>query len=214
MIASTDSHKFKDIAQKYFEEQLDRQVFWILKSIPQLVSSSLEEHADKMRSQIVFKSQMTSFHILCFNKLFITTICEKRKSKDHFLNQYEANLCKLTNKEENEFQSEIKNISKNIVDFSSFFKYNGLPAKEESDLTKMLKWAIKNSEKKGYHNPLDVMKWEESLSTERKKSVPKAAELGSKLSSAEEQFKKLGQKIPSYSKYISIKQVKNPDNKG
>ena len=129
---------------------------------------------------------MTSFHIFCFNKLFVTTICEKRKSKDHFFQEYNANLCKLTNKEENIFQSEIKNITKNILDFNSFFKYTGLPVKEESELTKMLKWAIKSSEKKGYHSPLDVMKWEEALSTERKKSNPKvAAELGSKLSSAE-----------------------------
>ena len=105
MIAASDSHKFSDIAEKYFSEQLDRQVFWILKSIPELLSSSLEEHADKMRSQIVFKSQMTSFHIFCFNKLFVTTICEKRKSKDHFFQEYNANLCKLTNKEENIFQS-------------------------------------------------------------------------------------------------------------
>jgi hypothetical protein len=34
MVAVTDSHKFKDVVEKYFSEQLDRQVFWILKSIP------------------------------------------------------------------------------------------------------------------------------------------------------------------------------------
>ena len=41
-----------------------------------------------------------------------------------------------------------------------------------------------------------------------------ATELGSKISSAEEQFKKLAENIPSYSKFISIKQVKNPEKKG
>ena len=130
MVSATDSHKFKDIVEKYFSEQLDRQVFWILKSIPELISSSLEENADKMRSQIVFKSQMTSFHILCFNKLFITTVCENRKSKEHFFNEYDSNLCKLSNKEEDIFQAEVKNITKNIQDFESFFKYTGLPIKE------------------------------------------------------------------------------------
>ena len=88
---------------------------------------------------------MTSFHIFCLNKLFITTVCQKRASKAAFFNEYNANLCKLTNKEENELQSQIKHISKNILTFNDFFKYVGLPVKEESDLTKMLKWAIKNS---------------------------------------------------------------------
>ena len=70
LLAVSDDFKFQDLAEKYFFEQLDRQLFWILKAIPELLSSSLEENADKMRSQIVFKTQMTSFHILCFNKLF------------------------------------------------------------------------------------------------------------------------------------------------
>ena len=85
MISVTDDFKFADIANEYFMEQLDRQVFWILKSVPELVSSSLEESADKVRSKLVFKSQMTSFHILCFYKLFITSICEKRENKTSFL---------------------------------------------------------------------------------------------------------------------------------
>lgn len=50
MCSVCDSHKFKDVAEKYFTEQLDRQVFWILKSVPELLSSSMEENADKMRS--------------------------------------------------------------------------------------------------------------------------------------------------------------------
>lgn len=105
LLAVSDDFKFQDLAEKYFFEQLDRQVFWILKAIPELLSSSLEENADKMRSQIVFKTQMTSFHILCFNKLFITTVCERRANKAAFLSEYEANLCKLTNKEETQLQT-------------------------------------------------------------------------------------------------------------
>ena len=213
MLSVTDSHKFKDIAEKYFEEQLDRQVFWILNKIPELLSSSLEEHADKMRSEIVFKTQMTSFHIFCMYKLFISTVCEKRANKEGFFNEYDENLCKLTNKEENILQREIKNISKNIVSFDQFFNYIGLPIKQESELTKMLKWAIKNSERKGYHSALDVQKWEEALSMDRKKSSQKV-EVISKVSTGEEQFKKLAEKIPSYSKYISIKQEKHPEKKG
>ena len=77
----------------------------------------------------------------------------------------------------------------------------------------MLKWAIKNSEKKGYHSALDVMKLEESLSSDKKKLKEKL-ELSAKMTSGEEQFKKLGEKVPSYSSFITIKQVPNPDKKG
>ena len=38
MLSATDSHKFKDIMEAYFFEQLDRQVFWILNSIPELLA--------------------------------------------------------------------------------------------------------------------------------------------------------------------------------
>lgn len=74
LLSASDSHKFKEIAELYFLEQLDRQVFWILKKVPELLSDSLEEQADKLRTQIVFKTQMTSFHIFCFYKLFISDV--------------------------------------------------------------------------------------------------------------------------------------------
>jgi hypothetical protein len=60
---------------------------------------------------------MTSFHIFCFYKLFITSVCEKRASKAGFLAEYEANLCKLSNKEETQFQSEIKQITQKVLSF-------------------------------------------------------------------------------------------------
>lgn len=207
LLAVSDSYKFKDLAEKYFFEQLDRQVFWILKSIPELLSSSLEESADKMRSQIVFKTQMTSFHIFCFYKLFITTVCEKRASRDALLGEYDSNLCKLTNHEENQLQAEIKKISQTVLTFNDYFAYVGLRKREEPELLKMLKESIKNSEAKEYHSKEDVSRWEENLNRERKKSTSKA-ELASKLSSGEEQFKKLAENMPAYSKFITIRQQK------
>lgn len=54
----------------------------------------------------------------------------------------------------------------------------------------MLKEAIKNSEVKGYHSKEDVARWEEAITKERKRSMSKS-ESTSKLTSGEEQFKKL-----------------------
>lgn len=37
MLSAVDSHKFSDVAEAYFSEQLDRQVLWILKAVPELL---------------------------------------------------------------------------------------------------------------------------------------------------------------------------------
>ncbi len=68
------------------------------------------------------------------------------------LNQYDANLCKLTNKEETYFQTEIKKISKTILNFNDFFNYVGLKNRDENEVVKLLKDAIKNSLNKQYHS--------------------------------------------------------------
>ncbi len=98
ILSVVDSHKFSDVAEAYFQEQLDRQVLWILKAVPELLDESIQEDVDKERARVVFKSQMTSFHIFCFYKLFIGEICEKRKNKEKMLEEYEDNLCKFSNK--------------------------------------------------------------------------------------------------------------------
>jgi hypothetical protein len=35
-LSGTDTHKFSQIVEEYFSEQLDRQVLWILKIVPEL----------------------------------------------------------------------------------------------------------------------------------------------------------------------------------
>lgn len=204
ILSATDSFKFKEVAEQYFLEQLDRQVFWILKAVPELISESLEDQADKKRTEIVFKSQMTSFHIFCFYKLFITEVCEKRNSKAHFLAEYEANLCKLTNKEETDFQRAVFQIPKKVVNFQEFFKFVGLKERSEEELRALLKNAIKNSERKEYHNKFEVLKMEEALTCERKKTSQNKADLIPKLPSSEEQFRKLSANISNYNRFIHV----------
>lgn len=151
---------------------------------------------------------MTSFHMLCFYKLFLTQIVQKRSSTSHLLDEYESNLCKLTNKEENFFQEEIFKISKKVLSFPDYFKYVGLPERPELEVVKLLKDAIKNSERKEYHNKYDVMKWEDAIKSLRRKSTSKVDDTP-KLPSSEEQFRKLYANIPSYSKFIKLSSSKN-----
>lgn len=132
LLTGVDSHKFKEIAEAYFSEQLDRQVLWILKAVPELLNETMEEDVDVNRAKIVFKSQMTSFQMFCFYRLFIGEVCEKRASRGEMLEEYEDNLCKLSNKEEVEFQDKIFALQKNVTSFNAFFEYVGLPPREEN----------------------------------------------------------------------------------
>lgn len=70
------------------------------------------------------------------------------------LEEYQYNLCKLSNKEEEEFQKKTFEIKKNVTNFAEFFKYVGLKERNEQETLAMLKQAIKNSEKKKYHGEL------------------------------------------------------------
>ena len=87
-LSVADSFKFSDVVEPYFEEQLDRHVLWILKAVPELITVLQEKDVDEAKVKIVFKSQMTSFHIFCFYKLWITEVCEKRKSRKLMLQEY------------------------------------------------------------------------------------------------------------------------------
>lgn len=77
----------------------------------------------------------------------------------------------------------------------------------------MLKEAIKNSELKAYHSRQDVERWEENLNRERRKSIAKS-DHSNKMSSGEEQFKKLAENLPAYNKFITVVQEKKEDKKG
>ncbi len=91
-----------------------------------MLDESLDEEVDKKRSVTVFKSQITSFQILCFYKLFITEVCEKRKSREELLSQYEGNLAKLSNKEEENLQKNVVGIFSKVTSFDELFKYLGI----------------------------------------------------------------------------------------
>lgn len=97
-----------------------------------------------------------------------------------------------------------------MLEFNDFFKFTGLKQRSTAEITKMLKEAIKNSERKEYHSKYEVMKWEEAINTERKKSQPKI-EIVQKLPSSEEQFRKLYENIPSYKKFIHVTPIKKEE---
>lgn len=55
------------------------------------------------------------------------------------LEEYENNLCKLTNKEEEYFQKKVFEIQKTVTNFNEFFQYVGLKQRNDEEVVEMLK---------------------------------------------------------------------------
>jgi len=74
----TTKAKFEDVVEAYTGEQLDRQVMWLLRSIPELEPKGADKKpidlTDVNRPQVSFKAELTSYHILCFYKLYLNTV--------------------------------------------------------------------------------------------------------------------------------------------
>lgn len=64
----SERYSFDDIVEAYFEEQLDRQVFWILTKIPELDDSKNYGNVvlDDNRVEITFMSQIISYLLVIF----------------------------------------------------------------------------------------------------------------------------------------------------
>lgn len=74
-VFATLSKKFKysDIMTEYMEEQLDRQVLWLLKEIPELdfenkKFKNVGKVNEKERVKVCFETQKTSYYLILFFK--------------------------------------------------------------------------------------------------------------------------------------------------
>jgi hypothetical protein len=104
---------------------------------------------------ITFKAQETSFHMLCFYRLYLRIVRDQFATARDLFTHFEENYCRLANSVENELQSGIFAIFAQIDSFDKYYQYVGLRAKSPEELTAQLKQAVKNSKAKGYHGTFD-----------------------------------------------------------
>lgn len=134
------------------QEQLDRQVFWLLKNIPELKDQN--EEISEERAMITFKSQQTSYQILLFWVMMSRFFSTNFKTVENLLKVYETNLGRLTDKLENEIQANCKKILE-VATYEEFFSFIGKENVTQSELNKRLKNAIGNSKRRKYHGTDD-----------------------------------------------------------
>ena len=146
-------HKYNQILQAYFDEQLDRQVFWLLQSVPELGDESFDKDFGEQRAQHTFKVQSTSYQMFALSINMIKIIGEEKQPSE-LLKNYEENLCKLSNSAEEKIQKVCFDILK-INNYEEFFKIVGLPSLSTEQVISKLRQAVVNSKNKKYHGTID-----------------------------------------------------------
>jgi len=146
----SEKYSFEDLVEKYSEEQLDRQVFWILQKIPELgknenfiIEGSIEE--------VAFKSQAVSYSIVMVCKHYYSEMRRQYGSWANLLAYLEAHKCKLPNSLEDLLQRKFKYCIEQVDSFELYYSQVGLKPKNKEELTDALKKAKANSLRKKYH---------------------------------------------------------------
>ena len=110
LVTVSQKYKFEDVLPAYLEEQMDRQVFWMLREIPELDHTD-EKYKDKevvmeeARSEVCFKTGVAGFHITLFFFQLNKMVIEKGgKNLVKFCQFLDSHYGCLEEKDEDAFQ--------------------------------------------------------------------------------------------------------------
>ena len=156
VMLSLSDKKIEELLPSYIEEQMDRQIFWILQEIPEFEKLINSSEVDDIRAKICFKCGLTGQQLLLFYYYFMNKIiygeCDSLKK---FAEKVDQNYCCLTETEIDKHRIEINKILK-IDNFEEFYKFMNMEVPSKDDLNKKLKQAFENSKKKKYHGTDEI----------------------------------------------------------
>lgn len=153
----SEKYKFEDVIKYVNEEQLDRQVFWILKKIPELEDDSGTIAVDENRVRVTFNSQIMGYLLVCFYHDYIKILKGKFKTWVGMLEYMEGKICKLDDDTENKIQQAFFHTEETIKDYKDYYQHIGVEVKNFDDICQRLKEAVKNSKRKKYHGSIDEL---------------------------------------------------------
>lgn len=151
----SEKYSFKDVVEHLHEEQLDRQVFWILKKIPELEDDTGVISVDENRVRVTFSSQIMGYLLVCFYHDYIKILRTRFKTWNTMLEYMETHSCKLDDESEDKIQQAFFYSEDNVKDYMQYYSHIGISVKNFDDICKRLKEAVKNSKRKKYHGSMD-----------------------------------------------------------
>ena len=151
VMLTISDRKIEDLLPSYIEEQMDRQIFWILQEIPGFEKLIDKSEVDDQRAKICFKCGIIGQQILLFFYYFIKHIVYSEcPSLKKFAEKLDKNFGCLTEIEIDKHRKEIDKIL-GIDNYDDFFKFMGMKPPTKDKLNKKLKQSYENSLKKKYH---------------------------------------------------------------
>lgn len=150
-------HKWSTVITAYLEEQMDRQVFWMVKDIPELEKMDKDTDIDDERINVSFRSTIVGFHLTLFYSVFLNKIVNREgRKREDLLKGLDGMYCRLGEAEENALQKACDDIRK-VNDYYGYFKMLGIPFPSKKELFAAIKKSIVNSRKKKYHGSEDQL---------------------------------------------------------
>jgi hypothetical protein len=156
-VTVSNKYTLGDILPLYSEEQLDRQVLWILKEIPELDHTDAKYKNKDVgdedeRSEVCFKTGLTGFQITMLYHAFNKQLVEREGKKDlkAVCDQMDAHSGCMPAKAEDAFQAECMDIMQ-VKSFIAYYNKIGQPIQDAAAFGERLRQAIQNSRDKGYH---------------------------------------------------------------
>jgi len=150
-VTVSQKHNIDELLPSYMEEQMDRQIFWILQAIPELENLIESSTLDDVRAKVCFKCSIVGAQILLFFYYFNKKIIYKPIKNSEEISKYlDSNYCNITDEEIDVHQKEIQKILK-IDNFTDFYKFLDLKPASDMEINEKLKKAFKNSLEKKYH---------------------------------------------------------------
>ena len=144
-------HKIEELLSAYISEKMDRQILWILNTIPELEELIDKKEIDDVRAKICFKAGIISEQFLLFHHYFSTKIVYKEcENLDKFAEKLDQNYGCLTEVEIDKHRVEINKLLK-IDNYKDYYEFMGMKSPSEEELNDQLKQAFKNSKEKKYH---------------------------------------------------------------
>jgi len=141
----------EDLLPSYIDEQMDRQIFWILQEIPQFEALIDKSEVDNERAKICYKCGIVGQQILLFYYYFMNYIVYSEcPSLKKFAEKLDKNFGCLTEIEIDKHRKKINEILE-IDNYDDFYKFLELKPPSKDALNKKLKQAYQNSLKKKYH---------------------------------------------------------------
>ena len=146
--------KWNNIGIIFLKEIFDRNVRWIIKKDRDIENRWLSSSYNTIDYNLIkktFEYSKTSYRIVMFQVYFLNNIgCPPNTNPPSILASYNKSLGRPSKEKQLSLQQACKKIL-SISTYSEFFRFLNVPTPSDNYLMKLLKDAVINSSRKGYH---------------------------------------------------------------